>query len=282
MVTNENAAVSVLQNILKWLVLGFFLFISLYPLIWLFLASFKGSNLELQTNPFGLPEVWHFENYSEAMATAKLGSLFLHSVFVAILAVVVNLAVTSMGAFVISREAFKGKEIVYTMVTAGVLIPIISFMVPYFTVIRVLGLYDRLLALIIVYSAINIPVSIFLLTNFMGSIPKELEEAAIIDGCKFHQRFTKVVLPLTQSGLATAGTLCFIYAWNEFIMALLLTSSEASRTIQLGIRFFTSQFLTDYTSMYAAIVLSIIPSVVIYTLFNEKIVSSMTAGSVKG
>ena len=155
-------------------------------------------------------------------------------------------------------------------------------MVPYFTVIRVLGLYDKLLALILVYSAINIPVSIFLLTNFMGSIPKELEEAAIIDGCRFTQRYTRVIMPLTQSGLATAGTLCFIYAWNEFIMALLLTSSESSRTIQLGIRFFTSQFQTDYTSMYAAIVLSIIPSVIIYTLFNEKIVSSMTAGSVKG
>ncbi|MDC7234150.1 MAG: carbohydrate ABC transporter permease [Spirochaetales bacterium] len=282
MVSNKNAAVTTLQNILKWIFLGFFLFISLYPLLWLFLASFKGTNLDLQTNPFGLPEIWHFENYADAMATAKLGSLFFHSILVAGFAVVVNLAVTSMGAFILSRVEFRGREVIYTMVTAGVLIPIISFMVPYFTVIRVLGLYDRLLALIIVYSAINIPVSIFLLTNFMGGIPQELEEAAIIDGCRFHQRFTKVILPLTQSGLATAGTLCFIYAWNEFIMALLLTSSESSRTIQLGIRFFTSQFQTDYTSMYAAIVLSIIPSVIIYTLFNEKIVSSMTAGAVKG
>lgn len=269
-------------QIFKWTVLIFFIFICLYPLIWLFLSSFKLNNLELQTNPFGLPEKWMISNYVEAVAIADIGSLFLHSVIVAAAAVVVNLLVTSMGAFVLSRESFKGREIIYTMITAGVLVPIISFMVPYFTVIRTLGLYDRLLGLVVVYSAINIPVSIFLLTNFMGAIPKELEEAGTMDGCRFYQRYTKIIMPLTQSGLATAGTLCFIYSWNEFIMALLLTSSEASRTIQLGIRFFTSQFITDYTSMFAAIILSIIPSIVIYILFNEKIVSSMTAGAVKG
>jgi len=278
----NQTTLSVSGHILKWVVLVFFLFICLYPLIWLFLSSFKASNLELQTNPFGLPEVWMVENYREAVSIADIGNLFLHSVIVAGAAVVVNLLVTSMGAFVLSREVFKGREIIYTMITAGVLIPIISFMVPYFSIIRTLGLYDRLLALVIVYSAINIPVSIFLLTNFMSAIPKELEEAATMDGCRFYQRYTKIILPLTQSGLATAGTLCFIYSWNEFIMALLLTSSEASRTIQLGIRFFTSQFITDYTAMFAAIVLSVIPSVIIYIIFNEKIVSSMTAGAVKG
>jgi len=282
MKNNNQTVLSATGHLLKWLVLLFFLFICLYPLIWLFLSSFKSNNLELQTNPFGFPKIWMFGNYLEAVSVANIGSLFLHSVIVAGAAVVVNLLVTSMGAFVLSREVFRGREVLYTMITAGVLIPIISFMVPYFSIIRTLGIYDKLLALVFVYSAINIPVSIFLLTNFMSAIPKELEEAATMDGCRFYQRYTKVILPLTQSGLATAGTLCFIYSWNEFIMALLLTSSEESRTIQLGIRFFTSQFITDYTSMFAALILSIIPSVIIYIFFNEKIVSSITAGAVKG
>ncbi|MDA3940824.1 MAG: carbohydrate ABC transporter permease [Spirochaetia bacterium] len=269
-------------NILKWIILIFFIFVALYPLIWLLLASFKSSNLELQQNSFGLPEKWMFINYYNAMLKAKLTSLFFHSIIVATFAVLLNLIVASMTSFVISRENFKGKAIVFTVIVAGILIPIISFMVPYFSIIQKLKLYDSLLALILVYCTINIPISVFLLTSFMESIPIELEEAATIDGASFIQRFTKVILPLSQTGLATAGTFCFIYSWNEFIMALLLTSSESSRTLQLGIRFFTSQFVTDYTAMYAAIVITIIPSIVVYFIFQNRIISGLTAGAVKG
>ena len=116
----------------------------------------------------------------------------------------------------------------------------------------------------------------------MKSIPRELEEAAIIDGCGLAKRFTRIMLPLSQSGLVTAGTFCFIYSWNEFNMAMLLTSSIESRTIQLGIKFFTSQFVTDYSSMYAAVIITIIPSVVIYMFFHDKIIGGLTAGAVKG
>ena len=271
-----------LLNILKWIVLGFFLFVAIYPLIWLLLASFKSSNLELQQNPFGFPDQWMFINYYNAMVKAKLPSLFMNSIIVAFVAVSLNLIVASMTAFVISRENFKGKNIIFTVIVAGILLPIISFMVPYFTIIQKLRLYDSLLGLIVVYSTINIPISVFLLTSFMESIPVELEEAATIDGANFTQRFTKVIVPLSQTGLATAGTFCFIYAWNEFIMALLLTSSKSSRTLQLGIRFFTSQFVTDYTAMYAAIVITIIPSIFVYFIFHNRIISGLTAGAVKG
>lgn len=272
----------IFTKILKWIILGFFLFVTLYPIIWLVLASFKSSNLELQTNSFGLPEKWMFINYYNAIVKAKLPALFIHSIIVAGCAVALNLIIAAMTSFVLSRENFKGKEIILTVITAGILLPIISFMVPYFSIIQKLKLYDSLFALVLIYSTINIPISVFLLTSFMESIPVELEEAATIDGASFYQRFTRVILPLSQTGLATAGTLCFIYAWNEFIMALLLTSSESSRTLQLGIRFFTSQFVTDYTSMYAAIVITIIPSIVVYMLFHNKIISGLTAGAVKG
>lgn len=271
-----------LLNTLKWLILIFFLFVALYPLIWLLLASFKTNNLELQQNPFGFPEKWMFVNYYTAIVKAKLPALFIHSIIVAFSAVFVNLLVASMTSFVISREEFKGKNVLLTVLAAGILLPIISFMVPYFTIIQKMRLYDSLLALILVYSAINIPISVFLLTSFMDSIPRELEEAATIDGAGFVQRFTKIIVPLSQTGLATAGTFCFIYSWNEFIMALLLTSSESSRTLQLGIRFFTSQFVTNYTAMYAAIVITIVPSIIVYFIFHNKIISGLTAGAVKG
>ncbi len=265
----------------KWLVLLFFLAIALLPLLWLVLGSFK-TNLELQTSAFSLPSSLHFDNYASAIKTASLATLFLNSVIVAAGAVFLNLAVSAMAGFALSRESFKGRELIFTIVTAGVLIPIISFMVPYFWLITRAGLYDKLLSLILVYAAINLPVSVSLITSFMKAIPKELEEAAIIDGCGFNQRFTKVIFPLARSGLATAGTFCFIYAWNEFIMAMLFTSSLASRTIQLGIRFFATQFVTDYTGMFAAIVLSIIPSILVYIFLHNKIISGLTAGAVKG
>lgn len=267
---------------IKWIILIFFLFVALYPIIWLFLASFKANNLELQQNPFGFPDKWMFINYYNAMVKAKLPSLFFNSIIVAFSAVILNLVIASMTSFVISREDFKGKNIVFTVIIAGILLPIISFMVPYFTIIQKMHLYDNLIALILVYSAINTPISVFLLTSFMESIPKELEEAATIDGANFIQRFTKIIVPLSQTGLATAGTFCFIYSWNEFIMALLLTSSESSRTLQLGIRFFTSQFVTDYTAMYAAIIITIIPSIIVYFIFHNRIISGLTAGAVKG
>ena len=266
---------------LKWLILLFFLAIALLPLVWLLLNSFK-TNLEIQTSPFSLPARPAFENYANAVAMADLPRLFANSVVVAVGTVVLNLLVSSMAGFVLAREVFRGREALRTVLEAGVLVPIIAFMVPYFTLVTRLGIYDRLLTLVLVYASVNIPVSIFLVTSFMRSIPRELEEAAIIDGCGFLQRFTKVIFPLSRSGLVTAGTFCFIYAWNDFLMAMLLTSSVASRTIQLGIRFFTSQFITDYAGMFAAIVFSILPSVLAYVFLHNKIIAGLTAGAVKG
>lgn len=266
---------------LRWLALSALLFVALFPIVWLFINSFR-SNLELQITSFALPERWLVQNYQKALQMASLPRLFLNSATAAGFAVLLNVLVSSLAGFVLSREVFKGRDLLYTVITAGVLIPIIAFMVPYFSLISRLGLYDTLLALVLVYASVNIPVSMFLITSFMRSIPKELEEAAIIDGCSFAQRYTKVIFPLSQSGLVTAGTFCFIYSWNDFIMAMLLTTGLKSRTIQLGIRFFTSQFITDYTAMFAAIILTMIPSVVAYMFLHNRIISGLTAGAVKG
>jgi len=270
-----------IAKLAKWVFLLFMLAVALLPLLWLLVNSVR-TNLELQVSPFGLPARPAFENYRNAVAMTNLPMLFANSIVVAVASVLVNIAVASMAGFVLSRESFKGRRAIHTLLTAGILVPIISFMVPYFTLVTKTGLYDKLAALVLVDASINIPVSIFLVTSFMASIPKELEEAAIIDGCGFAQRFVKIIFPLSRSGLVTAGTFCFIYAWNEFIMAMLLTSSVSSRTIQLGIRFFTSQFITDYTGMFAAITLSIIPSVTAYVFLHDKIIAGLTAGAVKG
>lgn len=265
----------------KWLVLTFFFLFTFVPLLWLVLTSFK-TNLELQTNPFGLPEVWQFRNYIKAFEMSGLAILFRNSVIVSAASTALALLVTSMAAFVFAREKFLFRQPLLSLILAGVLVPTIALMAPYFRLINSLGVYDTLFALILTYTAINLPISTFLMHGFMRSIPFELEEAAVIDGASFYQRFWKIILPLSRIGLVTAGTFIFLFGWNEFIYALLLTSRMSARTLQLGIRFFVSQFFTDYTSMFAAIVITIIPSITVYILFHEKIIKGLTSGALKG
>lgn len=265
----------------KWVVLIFFFVFTFVPLVWLLISSFK-TNLELQMRPFALPDVWQFQNYVNAVQISSLPRLFVNSIIVAVSSTALTLVVTSMAAFVFAREKFPLQQPLLSIILAGVLVPIIGLMAPYFRLVNTLGLYDSLFALILTYTAINLPISTFLMHGFMKTIPAELEEAAEIDGATFVQRFTKVIVPLSRVGLVTAGTFVFLFSWNEFIYALLLTSRVASRTLQLGIRFFVSQFFTDYTSMFAAIVLTIIPSIAVYVFLHEKIIKGLTSGALKG
>ena len=265
----------------KWAVIILFLFITIMPLLWLLLSSFK-TNFEFETNPIALPTVWQFQNYLNALQIANLPRLFLNSVIISTMATLLNLLVTSMAGYVFARMVFRFRDTLLNLILAGVLAPIIALMVPYFRIIRGLGIYDSYWGLMLTYAAINVPISLFLMHGFMRTIPFELEEAAIIDGCTFPQRFLKIVLPLSKLGLVTAGTFVFLYCWNEFIYALLLTASVSARTLQLGISFFRSQFITDFTSMFAAITLTIIPSILVYIFLHDRIIRGLTSGALKG
>ena len=276
-----SPAVDAVAKTGKWIVLVFFLIVTFIPLLWLVISSFK-TDLELISRPFHLPEVWQIQNYVRAFQLSDLHLLFLHSIIVSAVATALNIFVASMASYALSRFRFGLNNVILSVILAGVLIPIIALMVPYFQLISKLGIYDSLLALILTYAAINLPISVFLIHGFMGTVPKELEEAGLIDGCSFWQRYARIVFPLSRLGVVTAGTFVFLYAWNEFIYALLLTSSVRARTLQLGIRFFKSQFRAEYTSMYAALVVTMIPSIAVYILFHEKIIQGLSSGAVKG
>ncbi len=276
-----SPAVDVLAKTGKWIVLVFFLIITFIPLLWLVISSFK-TNLELINKPFLLPKVWQIQNYINAFQLSDLHLLFLHSIIVSVFATALNIFVASMASYALSRFRFGLNNVILSIILAGVLIPIIALMVPYFQLISKIGIYDSLWALILTYAAINLPISVFLIHGFMGTVPKELEEAGLIDGCSFWQRYARIVFPLSRLGVVTAGTFVFLYAWNEFIYALLLTSSVRARTLQLGIRFFKSQFRAEYTSMYAALVVTIIPSILVYVLLHDKIIQGLSSGAVKG
>ena len=269
-------------QILRWILIIFFAIYTLFPLIWLFISSLKTNFEFLAGSPFALPAVPQWVNYKNALAVAGLGRMLLNSLFVGLCATVFNVIVASMGAYCISRFRFNGREKIFTLFTAGILVPLNALMVPYFVIINKLGLYNTYGGMILLYCAIGIPMSTFLIRGLMDSIPMELEEAAYIDGCGFYGRFFHIILPLSRTGIVTAATFEFLTCWNEFVFANLIVSSEKLRTIQVGIRYFTNQFSTDYVSMYAAIVISIIPSIIGYVLFQEQIIAGMTSGAVKG
>ena len=267
--------------IFKWVIIISFVFYAVFPFLWLVLASLK-TNAELLNNPFTLPEVFQFKNYSNAIQEAGLGRLIINSLVISTSATFLNILFSSMCAFAIARHTFWGNNVLFLMISAGILVPLNALIIPYFAIINFLNLYDTRIGLIIVYCAVGLPVSTFILTEFFKSIPKEIEEASYLDGCNFAARYFKIMLPLALPGLATAGTFQFILCWNEFIYAMLLTSSTDIRTIQFGISYFTNQFFSDYVGMFASVVISIIPSITVFILFQEKVINGLTAGSVKG
>lgn len=278
---NKFSKGSFLLNLLKWVFLIFLFVYAVFPVIWLAIASLK-TNGELMANPFSLPKVWQFQNYTKALTVSGIGRLMVNSVVISLVATVLNILIASMGAYALSRFSFKGNQFLKIMFSSGILIPLNALMIPYFVLINRMGLYNSMGGLILVYTAIGIPISTFIIMGFMKSVPKELEEAAVIDGAGFYKRFFTVIFPLSRAGVVTAGTFQFLTCWNEFVYANLLTSSQAVRTIQLGIRYFTNQFSTDYVSMYAAIIISILPSIVAYVLFQNQIIAGLTSGAVKG
>ena len=270
-----------IYSIIKWIIIISFVFYAIFPFLWLVLASLK-TNAELLDDPFKLPKVFQFKNYTDAIEAAGLGRLIINSLVISISATFLNILFSSMCAFAIARHTFWGRNVLFLTISAGILVPLNALIIPYFAIINYLNLYDTRTGLILVYCAIGLPVSTFILTEFFKSIPKEIEEAAYLDGCNFVSRYFRIMLPLALPGLATAGTFQFILCWNEFIYAMLLTSSTDIRTIQFGISYFTNQFFSDYVGMFAAVVVSILPSITVFILFQEKVISGLTAGSVKG
>jgi len=280
-VKNRLSPASVILNLLKWIFLAFIFLYAVLPVIWLTIASLK-TNGELMANPFSLPEVWQFKNYVKAVTVSGIGRMMFNSVVISLAATALNVLITSMAAYSVSRFHFVGNRLLQTAFSSGILIPLNALMVPYFVLVNRIGLYNKMGGLILIYTAIGVPISTFIIMGFMKSVPRELEEASIIDGANFYKRFFSVIFPLSRAGVITAGTFQFLTCWNEFVYANLLTSSQTVRTIQLGIRYFTNQFSTDYVSMYAAIIISVLPSITAYMMFQNQIIAGLTSGAVKG
>jgi multiple sugar transport system permease protein len=259
---------------------------ALIPVIWLISISLKPPN-EITDQRF-IPASVSFDNYKSLFEGGIDGSPFLkpliNSIAIALITTVVAITLASFTAYAIARLEFPGKRLILAGALAIAMFPPISTVGPLFDMWRALGIYDTYLGLIIPYLTFALPLAIYVLVAFFREIPWDLEQAAQVDGATPWQAFRKVILPLAAPGVFTAAILVFIFCWNDFVFAISLTSSDASRTVPAALAFFTgeSTFTAPTGSIAAAAVVVTIPIIVFVLIFQRRIVSGLTAGAVKG
>ncbi|MFP3091362.1 carbohydrate ABC transporter permease [Treponema sp. TIM-1] len=258
-----------------------FSLLSIFPFIWMLYSSLK-TEAEFALNIIALPKKPIFSNYINAIRTGHMGEYALNSLFNCLITVVLVAFATYIVAYFLSRYNFKGRTVVYGLFVAGMLIPVHSLMVPIFVEYRVVGLLNSRFTLLPVYLSFGMPMAVFLIESFIGSIPIELEEAALIDGSSMVRTMFTIIMPLCRPVLATVVILTFMNTWNEFPFALVLIRDNALKTIPIGLRNFQGAYTAQYTQFMAGMAVSLIPVMVVYILFYKKIIVGMTAGTVKG
>jgi multiple sugar transport system permease protein len=260
--------------------------VALVPVVWLISISLKPT--DAVTDGHFLPSEISFDNYKSLFEGGIDDSPFIkpliNSILIALSTTVIAIAFASFAAYAIARLEFPGKRVILAGALAIAMFPPISTVGPLFDMWRAIGLYDTYPGLIIPYLTFSLPLAIYVLVAFFREIPWELEQAAQVDGATPFQAFTKVIVPLAAPGMFTAAILVFIFAWNDFLFAISLTSSDASRTVPAALAFFTgeSSFTQPTGSIAAAAVVVTVPIIVFVLLFQRRIVSGLTAGAVKG
>ena len=267
--------------VIKYISLIGFTILCIYPLVWLFLASFK-TNAELYTNTWGLPEQWSMTNYVNAVVKGGVFRYFGNSVIIAVSAVLVTVILATMASYAIARMHWKLANLTHSIFLLGMMIPIYALVIPLFSIFKGMGLLDTHLAVIIPQIAVGFPMAIFIICGFMRSIPTELEEAAIIDGCTVFQCFFKIILPIAKSSVVTVAVVQFINVWNDLLLPRIFLTESSKMTLLVGLTNFQAMYSTDYVGMIAAVIITIIPSIVVYILLHKQIMEGMVAGAVKG
>ena len=265
----------------QYVVAIFFALVVLIPLMATVLNGFK-TNAEVLLTPFGLPSVWHWENYVSVLQTPAFWQQLRNSTIIMVSTSIGVVLLSSMPAFVFSRMMFRGRELLFNFFTLGLLFPLAVAILPLYISLRQLHLVDSLWGIILPQVAFGIPGNVLILRGFFMTVPRELEEAAAIDGCTSAGFFVRVMLPLMRPALAAVAVLTMVYSWNDFFLPLLVLNAEKLYTLPLGIMQFQGQFGTDWARVLAFISLSLVPTIIFYLLAERQIIAGLTAGAVKG
>jgi multiple sugar transport system permease protein len=269
----------------RWTVYGILILLwALFPLLWMLSLSFKDPSTFRSAEPTFFPEEWVWTNYETVFSDTLFTSALRNSVGIALIATTLSVIVAMFASYAIARLDFPGKKVLLSMALAIAMFPQAALVGPLFNMWRNLGIYDTWLGLIIPYLTFALPPSIWTMSAFFRQIPWEMEQAAQVDGATAWQAFRKVIIPLAAPGVFTTAILTFFFCWNEFLLAISLTSTDRARTVPAALSFFTgaSQFQSPVTAIMAASVVVTIPVVILVLVFQRRIVAGLTSGAVKG
>ncbi|MEL7977983.1 carbohydrate ABC transporter permease [Isoptericola sp. F-RaC21] len=283
-VRRRRPARAVWRSIWTGTIVAVVLVIVVYPLIWLVLGSLKTQPEFLNDPTFSLPENWtNFDNYITAVTDGNLGIYARNSV----LAVFPSLALTILfgvaAGFALEVMVWKGRATILLLFLAGIMVPGQMILLPLFTMYFEIGLTGSLWPLIITYTAIGLPLTVFMMATFFRGVPREIFEAATLDGANVLRMFFSLGLPLVRNAIFTVALVQFFFIWNDLLIALTFTNRDELRTIQVGLLNFRGQFgQVDYGPTFAAICLNVFATLAIYLFLNQRVMKGLTAGSVKG
>lgn len=270
------------ENTITHILLALFAFIQIYPLFWLFEFSLKDNSEIFGGNIAGLPQHWRFENYVTAFFQANIMQYFFNSVLVTVITIALTIIIAAMSSYAISRMIWKGREITLKLVLMGMMVPIHAALLPLFIILSKSHMLNSYLSLIIPYVAFGLPMAIYLFISFMESLPRELEEAAAIDGCGIYQMFFRIILPLIRPAIATVSIFTFISAWNELMFAVTFINKAEYKTLTVGIMSMVGAYTTKWGEIGAGLMIATIPTVIMYLLLSKEVQQSLVAGAVKG
>ena len=253
----------------------------LVPIAFAVLGGFRDAP-QLAADPVGLPNPWIWTNYTDSLSSPSFWIQLRNSSLVAGISTVVVVVFAALAAFVIARREFPGREVAYTLFTLGLLFPATVAILPLLILVRDLGLLDNPLGLALPEAAFGLPLTIIILRPFFQSIPKELEDAAAIDGCGPFGFFVRILLPLSKPALVTVAVLAIVSSWNQFLLPLVMLSHADNWTLPLGVTNFSTQYTTDTARILAYTTLALIPALAFYLVAERQLVGGLTAGSVKG
>ena len=255
--------------------------VSFMPFVFMVLNSFKEKFEMLTKGVFQLPDKLNWSNYTEVL-TGGFGNYFKNSVIVLVISLILLLFISACASYPLARFKFKMAQPIYAIIVACMSIPVHITLIPVFKMSKSTGLYDTIWSLIGPYIAFAVPISVFILTSFMKEIPREIEESAEIDGCGKIQMFFSMILPLSKPGMATLAIYNGVNMWNEVSFANTLTQSAQNRTLPLAIWEFQGQYSMNTPMIMAVLTLTLLPMVIMFIVFQDKLVKGMTAGAVKG
>lgn len=255
---------------------------SIFCFFWIFIASLK-TNKEFFVNVWGFFKIPQLANYRKVWTNYKLGSYFLNTLFVVSVSVCGIAAVSALAAYVLARIKFTFRDTLTKLFTFGMGVPYQLLLIPLFFILFTFRLLNNLWGLILVYVALSLPFSIFLMLGFFKTLPHELEEAALIDGCTPIKTFFKIMLPIAQPGIITTAVFNFIWLWNEFLLVLTLINDSAKYTLSMGLYAIQGgmQYTGDWVSLFAGFMMVIIPTFIVYLILSRRLIEGLTMGAVK-